>query len=184
MTIARAKRRTKYPARFILAASANPCPCGYLHDPKRNCSCTPREIEKYSKRVSGPILDRIDLHIDVPVVDIEELAHFEPLKKKQITSDEIRDGVIKARKIQQNRFSEEKIYTNAEMKNKHITKYCKISKPVKDLLVQAGKKFNLSARSYYKMIKVARTIADLEGATEISIEHMAEALQYRLRAKV
>lgn len=148
LTISRSRQRVKYPARFILAASANPCPCGYLHDPKRNCSCTPREIEKYSKRVSGPILDRIDLHIDVPVVDIEELAHFEPLKKKQITSDEIRDGVIKARKIQQNRFSEEKIYTNAEMKNKHITKYCKISKPVKDLLVQAGKKFNLSARSY------------------------------------
>ncbi|MFH2137731.1 MAG: YifB family Mg chelatase-like AAA ATPase [Candidatus Omnitrophota bacterium] len=183
LTISRSRQRVKYPAQFILAASANPCPCGYLNHPKRACNCTPREIEKYRNRVSGPILDRIDLHIEVPVVDLEQLAQFVPPKKAQATSAQIRQRVIRAREIQQKRFSEEGIHTNAEMKNRHITKYCALSKPVKQLLVQAGKKFHLSARAYYKMIKVARTIADLEGTLEITIAHMAEALQYRLRIK-
>ena len=184
LTISRSRQRVKYPAQFILAASANPCPCGYLHDPKRACNCTSREIEKYRKRVSGPILDRIDLHIEVPVVDLEQLAQFEPLKKPLASSELIRERVIKARQVQQARFSEDKIHTNAEMKNKHILKYCDLAKPVKQLLVDAGKKFHLSARSYYKMIKVSRTIADLEGSAEITLAHMAEALQYRLRVKV
>ncbi|MBU1044610.1 MAG: YifB family Mg chelatase-like AAA ATPase [Candidatus Omnitrophica bacterium] len=184
LTISRSQQRVEYPARFILAASANPCPCGYLDHPKRACLCTEREIEKYRKRVSGPLLDRIDLHIKVPVVDIEELARFEPLKKRQTTSDEIRVRVIQARQVQQERFSEDGIHTNAEMKNKQIAKYCVLSKPVKQLLVQAGQKFHLSARSYYKMVKVARTIADLDKSDEINIAHMAEALQYRLRIKL
>ncbi|MFH1061912.1 MAG: YifB family Mg chelatase-like AAA ATPase [Candidatus Omnitrophota bacterium] len=184
LTISRSQQRVEYPARFILAASANPCPCGYLDHPKQACHCTEREIEKYRKRVSGPLLDRIDLHIKVPVVDIEELARFEPLKKRQTTSDEIRARVIQARRVQQERFKQDGIHTNAEMKNKQIAKYCVLSKPVKQLLVQGGKKFNLSARSYYKMIKVARTIADLDKTSEINIAHMAEALQYRLRTKL
>ncbi len=183
LTISRSQQRVEFPARFILAASANPCPCGYLDHPKRVCHCTGREIEKYSKRVSGPLLDRIDLHIKVPVVDIEELARFEPLKKRQTTSDEIRNRVIQARQVQQERFKEEGIHTNAEMKNKQIAKYCVLSKPVKQLLVQGGKKFHLSARSYYKMVKVARTIADMDKSSEINMAHMAEALQYRLRIK-
>ena len=183
LTISRSQQRVEYPARFILAASANPCPCGYLDHPKRACHCTEREIERYRKRVSGPLLDRIDLHIKVPVVDIEELARFEPLEKRQTTSDEIRARVVQARQVQQERFRQEGIHTNAEMKNKQIAKYCVLAKPVKQLLVQAGKKFHLSARSYYKMIKVARTIADLDKSNEISIAHMAEALQYRLRIK-
>jgi magnesium chelatase family protein len=184
LTISRSQQRVEYPARFILAASANPCPCGYLDHPKRACHCTAREIEKYSKRVSGPLLDRIDLHIKVPVVDIEELARFEPLKKRQTTSDEIRARVVQARQVQQERFKHDGIHTNAEMKNKQIAKYCVLSKPVKQLLVQGGKRFNLSARSYYKMVKVARTIADLDKSNEINISHMAEALQYRLRVKL
>jgi magnesium chelatase family protein len=184
LTISRSQQRVEYPARFILAASANPCPCGYLDHPKRACHCTVREIEKYSKRVSGPLLDRIDLHIKVPVVDIEELAQFEPLKKRQTTSDEIRARVVESRQVQQERFKQDGIHTNAEMKNKQIAKYCVLAKPVKQLLVQAGKRFNLSARSYYKMVKVARTIADLDKSSEINISHMAEALQYRLRVKL
>jgi magnesium chelatase family protein len=184
LTISRSQQKVEYPACFILAASANPCPCGYLDHPKKACHCTEREIEKYSKRVSGPLLDRIDLHIKVPVVDIEELARFEPREKRQTTSDEIRVRVVEARKVQQERFRQEGLHTNAEMKNKHIAKYCVLAKPVKQLLVQAGKKFNLSARSYYKMIKVARTIADLDKSSEINIAHMAEALQYRLRNKL
>ena len=184
LTISRSRQRVEYPARFILAASANPCPCGYLDHPKRGCHCTQREIEKYSKRVSGPLLDRIDLHIKVSVVDIEDLARFEPLKKKQTTSAEIRAKVVQARQVQQERFRTEGIHTNAEMKNKQIAKYCILSKQVKQLLVQAGKKFHLSARSYYKMIKVARTIADLDKTNDIKITHMAEALQYRLRVEL
>jgi magnesium chelatase family protein len=184
LTISRSQQRVEYPARFILAASANPCPCGYLEHPKRACHCTEREIEKYRKRVSGPLLDRIDLHVKVPIVDIEELAKFEPQKKKHSTSDEIRCRVVKARKIQQKRFSQEGIHTNAEMKNKQISKYCVLANSVKQLLVQAGKKFDLSARSYYKMIKISRTIADLDNSENINESHMAEALQYRQRIKI
>ncbi|MCP4650740.1 MAG: YifB family Mg chelatase-like AAA ATPase [PVC group bacterium] len=183
LSISRSRERVKYPARFILAASANPCPCGYLYDPKRMCSCTQREIERYRKRVSGPILDRIDLHVEVPVVDVEHLSRFEPTQKNLTSSGQIRKRVKKARDLQQNRFKEETIHTNSEMKNRHIKKYCRLSAEVKQLLIQAVKQFHLSARSYFKMIKVARTIADLENSSEITINHMAEALQYRPRVK-
>ncbi len=183
LTISRSRESVSYPARFILAASANPCPCGYLYHPKRACNCTQREIEKYRKRVSGPILDRIDLHVEVPVVDVEELSRFQSLKRSLNSSGQIRARVIRARQIQQKRFRDEDIYTNAEMKNKHIKKYCWLSKQVKQVLVQAGRKFHLSARSYFKMIKVARTIADLEHSPDIILSHMAEALQYRPRVK-
>ena len=194
LTISRSRERVRYPSRFILVASANPCPCGYLYHPKKSCTCTQREIEKYKKRVSGPLLDRIDLYIEVPVVDIKELSEGRggacPRPNKRATarvaptSAEIRARVEKAREMQKNRFKEKEIYTNAEMKNAHIKKYCYLSKEVKQLLLQAGMAFQLSARSYFKMIKVARTIADLEDSEDIRVSHMAEALQYRPRVQI
>jgi len=179
VTIARAKTRIKYPARFILVASANPCPCGYLDHPKKECACTPREIKRYSKKISGPILDRIDLHIRVPIVDIDELSQDKRADRFLKSSELIREQVCKAREIQQKRFRDMSIHSNAEMKNKDIKKYCFLSKEVERVLKQAAIAFQLSARSYFKMIKIARTIADLEGVEMISASHMAEALQYR-----
>jgi magnesium chelatase family protein len=181
LTISRSRERVDYPARFMLVASANPCPCGFLFHPKKTCICTQREIEKYKKRISGPILDRIDIHVEVPVVDLKDLSGQKLPKKSLEPSSQIRKRVIAARKIQKIRFRDDDIHTNAEMKNAHIKKYCVLSEEVRQLLLQAGMSFNLSARSYFKMVKVARTIADLEGQEEISVSHMAEALQYRPR---
>lgn len=181
LTISRSKARVCYPARFILVASANPCPCGYLYHPKKACICSQREIGKYRKRISGPILDRIDLHVDVPVVDVKDLSEDTGLKRFLEPSMKIKERVIGAREIQRRRFSLEGIFTNSEMKNKHIKKYCQLSKGAKLLLRQAVSNFNLSARSFYKMIKISQTIADLAGQREIAVEHMAEALQYRLK---
>lgn len=185
LTISRSRERVDYPARFMLVASTNPCPCGFLLHPKKTCICTQREIEKYRKRISGPILDRIDLHVEVPVVDLKDLSGEKILSKKGLESSfRIRKRVIAARKIQKERFGDDDIYTNAEMKNSHIKRYCLLSKDVRQLLLQAGINFQLSARSYFKMIKVARTIADLENSQDIAITHMAEALQYRPRVRV
>ncbi|MCK4948090.1 MAG: magnesium chelatase, partial [Candidatus Aureabacteria bacterium] len=128
-----------------------------------------------------PISDRIDLHVEVPVVDIKKLSEDKQLKNSLESSAEMRKRVVSAREIQSERFETEKIHTNSEMKNRHIRKYCHVSKEVKQLLTQAGAKFQISARSYYKMIKVARTIADLGGLKDIAVSHMAEALQYRPR---
>ena len=177
--ISRSRERVRYPCKFMLIASANPCPCGYLNHAKRPCVCSQREVEKYRKRISGPMLDRIDLHVDVPAVDIKELSNHQQTEINSETSQQIKKRVILARKIQQVRFQKDNIYSNSEMKNVHIKKYCKLSKEVKQLLYQAGITFQLSARSYFKMIKVSRTIADLEGLDEISLTHMAEVLQYR-----
>jgi magnesium chelatase family protein len=181
LTISRSRERVCYPSRFMLVASANPCPCGYLYHPKKSCICTQREIEKYKKRISGPLLDRIDLYVEVPVVNIKELSKSQQLRNTSTSSVEIKARVEKGRQVQKNRFRQEEIYTNAEMKNAHIKKYCHLSKEVKQLLLQAGIAFALSARSYFKMIRVARTIADLEGSQNIDVCHMAEALQYRPR---
>ena len=183
LTISRSRERVNYPARFMLVASANPCPCGFLLHPKKTCVCTQREIEKYRKRVSGPILDRIDLHIEVPVVDLRDLSGEKIPKNGLEPSSNIRKRVTAARKIQKERFRNDDIYTNAEMKNSHIKKYCIFSEEVRQLLLRAGISFHLSARSYFKMIKVARTIADLEDSQDIAIAHMAEALQYRVRVR-
>jgi len=184
LIISRSRARVKYPARFILAASANPCPCGYLYHPKRACVCTQREIRKYRKRISGPILDRIDLHIDVPVVDIDELSRDQNAGRFLEPSLKIRERIISARQIQRERFVKEAIFTNAEMKNQQIKKYCFLSKGAKLLLNRAGASFNLSARGFYKMIKISQTIADLEGRKEIAPEHMAEALQYKNKMRI
>ena len=182
LTIARAKERVRYPARFMLVASANPCPCGYLNHPKKKCICSLRNIQKYKKRVSGPILDRIDIHVDVPQVDIKELSENQAASKFLESSDIIRARVLRARQIQRQRFLGDKIFVNAEMQNSHIKKYCKLSKEVEQILQQASVQFQLSARAYLKIIKVARTIADLEAAPEIAVTHIAQALQYRQKS--
>ncbi len=181
ITICRSREKGTFPSRFILLASANPCPCGYLYHPKKVCICSQREIERYRKRISGPVLDRIDLCLEVPVVNIKELTGDERVKKTLEPSEVIRERVIKARQIQKQRFAKESIYTNAEMRNKQIKKYCWLSEEVSQILMRAGANFQLSARVYFKMVRIARTIADLEGAEGIAVSHMAEALQYRPR---
>jgi len=182
ITIARARERVRYPAQFMLVASANPCPCGYLGHPKKPCVCSPREVRKYAKRASGPILDRIDLHVDVPTVDPNDLSQDQRTSVLLEGSVAIRERVTKAREIQRERLGNEAIHTNAEMKNRHVKEYCILSKETEQVLSRAANTFRLSARSYFKMIKVARTIADLEGVENIEVAHMAEALQYRPKA--
>jgi magnesium chelatase family protein len=179
LTISRAKQRIVYPADFMLVASANPCPCGFAMHPKKTCTCGPNQISKYQKRISGPILDRIDLHISVMPVDTAEFSDNQKNSEFLEPSAKIKERVIEAREKQKARFADETIFSNSQMKNTHVKKYCKLSKDVEAILTQAAQKFQLSARSYMKMIKVARTIADLDNSDEIQINHMAEALQYK-----
>ncbi len=181
LTISRSLERVTYPSRFILIAAANPCPCGFLNDDSKECLCTKREILRYRKKLSGPILDRIDLHVDVPVVDIKKLAHgFYDTTHKE-SSSQIRDRITAARNIQQQRFSREPIHTNSEMKNRLIKEYVFLDSSSKSMLLEAADSFKLSARSYLKIIKLARTIADIEQSNVIHENHIAEALQYRPR---
>jgi len=185
VSITRIARSVTFPASFMLIAAANPCPCGYLGDSKKECKCTPRMVMKYQAKLSGPLMDRIDLHINVPAVDVDKLIN----KSRQLgsqTSRQIREQVIRAREIQNKRFKGLKIYTNANMKNKHIGKFCDIDKKSLLLLKQAVNTYNLSARTYFRLIKVSQTIADLDGersrtTNKILPNHVAEALQYRIR---
>lgn len=179
VVISRASGSVKFPSQFTLVTAANPCPCGYLGDPKKECQCTPREILRYQNRLSGPLLDRIDLHVNVPPVEIEKL--IPQTSPPQETSATIRKRVILARKIQQKRFANTGIYTNAQMKNKHLKKFCHLTNEAALLLKQAVNTYNLSARAYFRLIKISQTIADLDGEKLITENHVAEALQYRIR---
>ncbi len=179
LTISRSLERVTYPSRFILVAAANPCPCGYLNDDTKECTCTKREILRYRKKLSGPILDRIDLHVDVPVVNIKKLAGCFSGSVNNESSGKIRKRITEARALQQERFIEEEIHTNSEMKNNLIRKYINLDTGSRAMLLEAARTFQLSARSYLKIIKLARTIADLEGESLIDERHIAEALQYR-----
>ncbi len=182
LTISRIKERVKYPSQFMLVASSNPCPCGYLYHKKKQCICTPKEIKKYRKRASGPILDRIDLHVEVLDVEAQDLSQESQVKKNAEFSKYIRARVAKVREIQKKRFESQKIYTNSEMKNSHIKTYANLTPQAEQVLLRATSMFHLSARSYFKMIKISRTIADLAGSATIEPAHMAEALQYRTKA--
>lgn len=181
VNISRAAGSVIYPAQFILIAAANPCPCGFLGDVKKECKCSIHQIENYKKKLSGPIMDRIDIHLNVPAVDIDKLM----LKKSESNgenSEVIRERVIKARKIQTERFKDiQNIHCNADMKNKHLKELANLTDSANLILKQAVNKFGLSARTYFRLIKVARTIADLSSSNEICDQHIAEALQYRIR---
>lgn len=171
MTVSRAQGSMTFPAKFILVAAQNPCPCGYLGDPVKACICSPTQILRYQKRVSGPLIDRIDLHIEVPRVKYEKLADDRVAEASAL----VRKRVKSARNIQYKRGAK----TNSELKPKEIGKYCFLDSPSKELLRSASSQLNLSARQYTRVIKIARTIADLAGAQNIGSSHIAEALQYR-----
>ena len=177
VTISRASGRITFPAKFIMVAAQNPCPCGFLGDPMHECRDSTSEILRYQKKISGPILDRIDIHLDVPAVKVEKLT--DQKIGTGPTSKEIRKRVQTARDFQTKRFKKEKIISNSEMNNKLIKKYCELSKESLEILKLAVNKLNLSARSYNKIIKVSRTIADLDGSVNINPNHIAESLQYR-----
>ena len=175
VTISRANSTVAYPAEFMLVAAMNPCPCGFLGDPKRECICTTLQIQRYRAKISGPLLDRIDLHMEVPAVPYKDLAGI----SEGSSSKEILKRVMGARKIQEERFARTKIFTNARMNSRHIKKYCRIDSESGSLLEKAMDRFGLSARAHARILKIARTIADLEGTTEINAPHVAEAIQYR-----
>jgi magnesium chelatase family protein len=176
VTISRASMSLTYPSKFMLAGALNPCPCGFHGDPSHECNCTPLQIQKYLSRISGPLLDRIDIHIEVPAVKFKELSGH-PTGEK---SSQIRERINKARKVQLERFKDEKqIFCNAHMESKEIRKYCAIDDESKELLRGAITKLGLSARAYDRILKVSRTIADLESSPNILPHHISEAIQYR-----
>lgn len=177
VTISRASGSLTFPARFLLLAASNPCPCGYLSHPKKKCICSTSIILKYKKRLSGPLLDRIDLHVDVPPVDEEKLTRT----FKSESSDQIRQRVLLAREKQLFRFKNTGRNVNSEMSTAEIKKYCKLTDNANELLKQAILRLSLSARSYFKVIKVSQTIADLENIDLIDVKHISEALQYRVK---
>ncbi|OGM35396.1 magnesium chelatase [Candidatus Woesebacteria bacterium RIFCSPHIGHO2_12_FULL_38_11] len=176
VTISRAKGSVTYPAQFLLVSASNPCPCGYFGDPKRACKCMPGQIQRYQKRISGPILDRIDLHVDVPSVETQKLVGKTDDSE---SSKDIQRKVQSARNIQTKRFKATKLKSNSEMSTRNVKEFCSLPPECRTMLLSAAATMNLSARSYFKIIKIARTIADLEGTKDISFNHLAEALQYR-----
>ncbi len=175
VTIARAAVSLSYPARFMLVAAMNPCPCGYATDPANECSCTSQMIQKYMSRISGPLMDRIDIHIEVPAVPFNELAE----RENGEPSAKIKERIQGARTIQQDRFYEDGLFSNAQMESNDLKTYCGIEKEGITLLKAAMDKLGLSARAYDRILKVSRTIADLEGASIIQSRHLGEAIQYR-----
>jgi magnesium chelatase family protein len=175
ISVSRASGTLQFPAKFILIAAMNPCPCGYLNDPDRNCTCNPGQIIKYQKKISGPLLDRIDLHVEAPKVKFEKLADSELAE----SSAQIKERVQPARQKQQQRFKNLNIITNSEMTSRQAKDFCPLEEKTLQLLRQAVNQFGLSARSYFRILKIARTIADLAGQENILLEHVAEALQYR-----
>lgn len=177
VTISRAVGTISYPARFLLVAAANPCPCGFLGDEKKSCSCLPGQIIRYQKRLSGPILDRIDLHIEVPAVNVDKLTR----QDNNETSADIRRRVQEARNRQLKRFKNLKITCNSEMPPRRIKEFCSLDNECLSLLRQAVSQLNLSARGFHRVVKISRTIADLAGEEKIKVVHLAEALQYRPR---
>ena len=175
MTIARAAMTVAFPATFMLAAAMNACPCGFFNDPTRDCHCTPGIIQRYVSKISGPLLDRIDIHIDVPAVKYRELRSEQSAE----SSEAIRGRVEHARTTQLERFRDDGIYANAQMSTRLIRRHCPIDEASEKLLEAAITRMGLSARAHDRILKVARTIADLDGSTAIASRHIGEAVQYR-----
>jgi magnesium chelatase family protein len=175
VTIARAAVSLTYPARFMLLAAMNPCPCGYRGSHGRDCQCGTHQMQRYRGRISGPILDRIDLHVEVPAVRYEDLKSTQPAEP----SSAIRERVVTARNRQLDRFSGDGIYANALMRPGHIKKHCKLDGTGENLLTAAVRQLGLSARAYHRILKVARTIADLDSQKDIAPHHLLETIQYR-----
>jgi len=176
VTVSRSKLSLEFPANFMLAAAMNPCPCGYFTDPNKECTCAPPSIQRYMAKISGPLLDRIDIHIEVPSVKYKELSTVSTGE----SSESVRKRVINARQIQINRFEEiGHIFNNGDMGSKEVRKYCKLDSAGEELLKMAMTKLGLSARAYDRILKVSRTIADLEHSENILPQHVSEAIQYR-----
>ena len=175
ITINRVTTTVSYPSNFILIASMNPCECGYYGSNLKKCTCNPKSIKKYVGKISGPILDRIDLHVEVKPVEYDKLA----LGGKAETSKEIKKRVDNARKIQAERYKGLGILCNAELASNLLEKFCKLDKKGRDIMEKAFAKFSLTARAHDKILKIARTIADLDNSKEIQYQHIAEAIQYR-----
>jgi len=174
ITVSRAQGSFTFPARFIMVASFNPCPCGYLGDSERTCVCTQSQIVRYRNKISGPILDRIDLHVEVPRLKFEKLEH-----QGAESSEQIRSRVNMARKKQESRFAKYGILNNSEMNSQMVRDICVLDNDSRNLIRQAVNTLHLSARSFHRILKVSRTIADLAGEDNITQIHIAEALQYR-----
>jgi len=175
ISLLRAKQKVTFPCRFILVAASNPCPCGHLNNPFKECVCSPSQIAKYRRKLSGPIIDRIDLFVELPYVPFEDLISPE----KENLSEEIRQKVVFARKIQAQRFKKGNILTNSEMGLSQIKKYCSLEESGLEVLKESVRKGTLSPRGFYRVLKVARTIADLEGSEKIKTSYLQEALMYR-----
>ncbi|WP_026461901.1 YifB family Mg chelatase-like AAA ATPase [Adhaeribacter aquaticus] len=176
VSISRAKQTIDFPANFMLIASMNPCPCGYYNHPEKDCVCGPGMVQRYLNKVSGPLLDRIDLHVEVTPVTFDQMTET----RRSESSEAIRERVIQARQIQEDRFKDfDEIHSNAMMPSQMVKDICEINAAGKTLLKTAMERLGLSARAYDRILKVSRTIADLAGSTEIKIEHLAEAIQYR-----
>ncbi|RJQ82738.1 MAG: ATP-binding protein [Desulfobacteraceae bacterium] len=175
VTISRASSSITYPARVMLVAAMNPCPCGYFSDPKHICRCTPPQIERYRAKISGPLLDRIDIHIEVPAVAYKEFMEERPTE----SSEEIRRRIVAARTVQAARFHKTSFFCNAQMGNRHIRSFCRLDAGASTLLETAIERLGLSARALSRILKIARTIADLAGQEAIAARHVGEAIQYR-----
>jgi len=176
MTISRAKYTIEYPSNFMLVASMNPCPCGYYNHPDRECVCMPGQVQKYLNRISGPLLDRIDIHIEVVPVPFDDMSDQHQAEKSSV----IRDRVVGARQIQQERMKEiNGVHSNAQMTPSLLRKFCQPDEAGLRLLKNAMEKLDLSARAYYRILKVSRTIADLDDSEFIKPFHLAEAINYR-----
>jgi magnesium chelatase family protein len=176
VTISRAAGSMTFPAEFMLVSAMNPCPCGYFGDPKRECRCSPVQVQRYRDRISGPLLDRIDIHVEVPAVQYQEMASNQPAE----ASSAIRDRVETARETQRRRFAATgKTRTNARMSARQSKQFCQLGAEAEGMMKMAMTELNFSARAYDRILKVARTIADLDGQPDIQAQHVAEAIQYR-----
>lgn len=175
VTISRAATTITFPSSFMLVAAMNPCPCGYFSDPKHECGCSSQQIHKYRSKISGPLLDRIDIHVNVPAVPYKDLMG----NCSEEPSAAIRSRVAAARAIQSKRFYQLAMYCNSQMSSRQIKKFCKTDIPSSALLESAIDRLGLSARAYNRILKISRTIADLDGSPDIQVDHVAEAIQYR-----